>query len=133
MSPCFQPAEQFHPALIAVATFPAVPAPVLLFVFLWELLLIAFVAGGPPAARIVVALAAAPVKVASVERLTEIVSAPFARACSLQVPALPTAPEPSEVVHQNVMSIHCRAEKKRKKILQPSSKKHTPWTKANLQ
>ena len=102
--------------------------------------MIAFVAGVPPAARIVAVLAAAPMKVASVERLTGIVSAvrlagasaeeavaaPFARACSLQVPALPTAPERSGVVHQNVMSIHCRAEKKRKKILQASSKKHTP-------
>jgi hypothetical protein len=117
--------------LIAVAAFPAVPAPVLLFVFLWELVLIAFVTGVPPAVRIVVALAAAPVKVASVAPPTGIVSAvglavasaegavavPFARSCSVQVPELPTVPELSGVAHQNVLSIHCRTEKERKKIL----------------
>jgi hypothetical protein len=48
--------------------------------------------------------------------------------CSSRIPALLPAPERklSRPPHQNVLSLHYRAEKKKKKLLQSSSKRHTP-------
>ena len=114
--------------LIVVATFPAVPAPVLLFVFLWEPAwsVSVSVAGAIPGVWIVVASVAGSARVvlAAAQVMVVSVAVPFVGSCSALAPALSQVR--ARALHQNVLLIRYREAKKKKKILQSSSKRYTP-------
>jgi len=136
LSPFYRPAGYLLPGPIAVAVaFPVAPVLVLPSVFLLGLGWSVFVPGSvavavavavaeaPPAVWIVVVPAAEPVKVVSAVEAVLLAPSYFSRIpASRRAAELNSIPAP----HRSALSMHYRAEKKKKKGLKSSSKRQPP-------